>query len=62
MHDWRYLKNKYKEIELDESDTFDVPEWRRQIISQRLKDYHDNPDKILDWDIVQKEIEGEYGF
>ncbi|MDP3916392.1 MAG: addiction module component CHP02574 family protein [Bacteroidota bacterium] len=56
INDWKYLKNKYKEIEQEERDTFEVPEWQKEIVRQRLKDYQDNPDN------VQREIEEKYGF
>ncbi|MDO9615813.1 MAG: addiction module protein, partial [Bacteroidota bacterium] len=59
---WKYLKNKYREIEQEERDTFEVPEWQKEIVRQRLKDYQDNPDKVLDWDNIQREIEEKYGF
>ncbi|MDP2113011.1 MAG: addiction module protein [Bacteroidota bacterium] len=62
INDWKYLKNKYKEIEQEERDTFEVPEWQKEIVRQRLKDYQDNPDKVLDWDNIQREIEEKYGF
>lgn len=62
INDWKYLKNKYKEIEQEERDTFEVPEWQKEIVRQRLKDYQDNPDNVLDWDNVQREIEEKYGF
>ena len=62
IHDWEYLKNKYKEIEQEERNSREVPGWHRKIVSNREKVYHDNPENVLDWDNVQKEIEGEYGF
>ena len=62
IHDWKYLKNKYKEIELEERDTLEVQVWHKKIVSQRLKDSRENPDNVLDWDNVQNEIQGEYGF
>ena len=62
IHDWKYLKDKYREIEQEENEIFEVPRWQKQIISQRLKDYDDNPENVLDWDHVQKDIEREYGF
>ncbi|HAH24386.1 MAG TPA: addiction module component CHP02574 family protein, partial [Prolixibacteraceae bacterium] len=49
IHDWKYLKNKYKEIEQEEKETFEIPEWQKQIVSQRLKDYQDNPENVQDW-------------
>ena len=60
--DWKDLKSKFREIEQEEMDADEVPRWQTRIVRQRLKDYQTNPDKVVDWDQVQKEIEGEYGF
>lgn len=62
IHDWEYLKNKYKEIEQEERETFEIPRWQKEIVRHRLKDHRNNPDNILDWTDVQKEIEEKYGF
>jgi len=62
IHDWKYLKKKYREIELEEKQAFELPDRQKQLIDQRLKDYHENPENVLDWDIVQKDIENEFGF
>lgn len=53
IDDWEELKKKYGEIEKDESSLFDIPEWQKAIIRQRLMDYKENPDNILDWDDVK---------
>lgn len=62
INDWKYLKNRYKEIEQDERETFEVPEWEKQIIDQMLKDCHDNPNDVMDWEDVQKIIKEKYGY
>lgn len=62
IHDWEYLKNKFKEIEQEEINTFEVPEWQRKIVLQRLNEYRKDPDNVLDWDDARKEIEEKYGF
>lgn len=62
INDWEYLKNKYKEIEQEEKQIFEVPEWHKEIVRQRLKEYRNNTDNVLDWKDVQKEIEEKYGF
>jgi hypothetical protein len=62
IHDWEKLKNKYKGIEQEEKSSVEVPAWHGKIVGHRLKSYQDNLDYVLDWDNVQKEIEGEYGF
>jgi hypothetical protein len=62
INDWEYLKNKYKEIEQDEKNAFEIPEWQKEIVRQRLNDYKNNPDNVFEWTDVQKEIEEKYGF
>ncbi|MEI6140676.1 MAG: addiction module protein [Mariniphaga sp.] len=62
INDWEYLKRKYKVIEREEKDTVEIPEWHKEIVLQRLKEYHSNPQNVLDWEEVQKEIEVKYGF
>ena len=62
IHDWEYLKNKYKEIEQEEKHTFEVPEWHKEIVMQRLEEYRKHPENVLDWEIVRKEIEEKQDF
>ena len=60
--DWEYLKKKYQEIEQEEKDAFEVPEWHKEIVIQRLKDHQNDPENVLDWTDVQEEIKEKYGF
>ena len=53
IDDWEELKKKYEEIEQNESSLFDIPEWQKAIIRQRLIDYKEDPDNVLDWDDVK---------
>ncbi len=53
IRDWENLKEKYAELEQEESMMFDVPEWHKEIVRQRLKDYRENPKKVLDWEDVK---------
>ena len=62
IHDWEYLKNKYKEIDQEEKHLFKVPEWHQEIVLQRLEAYRKDPVNVLDWEHVRKEIEEKYGF
>ena len=60
--DWNHLKNKYKEIDQEEKDSLEIAEWHKCIVRRRSTDYQANPENVLDWDLFQNEIEGEYGF
>ena len=53
IDDWEELKKKYEEIEQNESSLFDIPEWQKAIIRQRLIDYKEDPGNVLDWDDVK---------
>jgi len=36
-----------------------IPEWHKEIIDQRLKDYKENPDNVTDFDSFCDELEKE---
>lgn len=56
INDWIKLKNKYKGIEQEE---FDIPQWHKDIVSERLEDYRKNPDSAMDFDSAMDDIEKE---
>ena len=58
IQDWQYLKNKYKGLE-NEEQTFDIPEWHKAIIDQRLAAYKSNPTDVIDFDMACDDIEKE---
>lgn len=53
IQDWEALKNKYDHLREEENEMFEVPEWHKDIVRQRLEDYKQNPGNVLDWDDVQ---------
>lgn len=61
-NDWEYLKNKFSEIDLEEKQNFDFPDWHQEIVLQWLVDYRKNPKNVLDWEHVRKEIDEKYDF
>lgn len=56
INEWNDLKNKYKGIEQDE---VDIPEWHKDLVRKRLKDYRNNPGSALDFESAMDEIEKE---
>lgn len=54
IKEWNELKNKYKDIEIEE---IDVPYWHKDIVRKRLEEYEKNPQDVLDFDIAMTEIE-----
>ncbi|GAO29180.1 addiction module protein [Geofilum rubicundum] len=56
INEWNDLKNKYKNIEQEE---INVPEWHKDLVLKRLKDYKQNPDSAMDFDSAMDDIEKE---
>jgi hypothetical protein len=41
------------------TENYSVPEWHKEIIDHRLKDYKENPDNVTDFDTFCDELEKE---
>lgn len=53
IQDWENLKEKYAGLEQEESKMVTIPKWQKEVVRRRLKDYRENPNKVLDWDEVK---------
>lgn len=51
IQEWNDIKSRYKDIEQD------IPDWHKEIIDQRMKDYKESPDQAMDFDLAMDEIE-----
>lgn len=56
INEWNDLKSRYKGIEQEE---VDIPEWHKNIVRQRLKDYRQDPGSAMDFDSAMDDIEKE---
>ena len=54
IKEWNELRSKYKGIEQNE---LSIPDWHKEIIDKRMKDYENNPDKVYDFDEAMNDIE-----
>ena len=57
IQDWEELKRKYSDLEKEESQMIDIPDWHKGIIDQRLADKKNNPDSMMDFDQAIDDIE-----
>lgn len=57
INDWNELKMKYKDIEIDGND---IPQWQKEIVSKRLKDYRNAPELAMDFDSALDNLENEF--
>jgi hypothetical protein len=54
INEWNELKSKFKGIGQEE---IDIPDWHKDILNQRLRDYKNNPEQALDFDTAMSDIE-----
>ena len=57
IQDWEELKRKYSELEKEENQMIDIPDWHKGIIDQRLDEKENNPDSMIDFDQAIDDIE-----
>ncbi|MCK4853121.1 MAG: addiction module protein [Bacteroidales bacterium] len=57
IQDWEELKRKYSELEKEENQMIDIPDWHKGIIDQRLAEKENNPDSMIDFDQAIDDIE-----
>lgn len=45
-------------LKINEPDVMlEIPDWHKSIIDKRLKEYRENPENVIDWEVAQKQIE-----
>lgn len=43
----------FKEIETPVSEAFEIPEWQKNIVRERVRKANENPASMLDWEQVK---------
>jgi len=54
IKEWNELRAKYKGIEQNE---LSIPNWHKEIIEKRMKDYKENPNDVYDFEETMNDIE-----
>jgi hypothetical protein len=58
IEDWQSLKDTYTGLQNEEIDnTGELALWQKQLIDDRLNDYHQNPTLMMDFDKTIDDIE-----
>ncbi|TLU98143.1 hypothetical protein [Dyadobacter luticola] len=55
VHEWNALKPNYEKVE--GRNTFEIPQWQKDIVLKRLKDYENGIEEYLEFEHAIKEIE-----
>lgn len=54
--DDRLLKLIYGMV-LADQESYEVPEWHKEIIQERMEDYERNPNNVISWEELKSKIE-----
>lgn len=58
IEEWQFLKTKYSDLQKEESENIsELAPWQKQIIDERLNDYHKNTNGVVDFDKTIDEID-----
>jgi hypothetical protein len=58
IEEWQTLKTKYAELHKEEAkNTFELAQWQKKVIDERLNEYYDNPNDVVDFDKTIDDIE-----
>ena len=51
IEEWQDLKEKYIDLQAEEvHNNIELTSWQKEIIDQRLEDYYNNPNDVVDFD------------
>lgn len=58
IEEWQFLKTKYSDLQKEEAENIsELAPWQKQIIDERLNDYHKNSKDVVDFDKTIDEID-----
>jgi hypothetical protein len=60
IEEWQSLKQKYNGLQEDELQNFEIPEWHKKILDERLEDHRKNPQNEQNFDMMLKGIRKKY--
>ncbi|MBD8083716.1 addiction module protein [Chryseobacterium caseinilyticum] len=60
IDEWQLLTEKYIGLQQIELEGIDIPDWHKQILDERLKDYYQNPENNADFNSTLNEIKAKY--
>ena len=60
IEEWQSLKEKYDGLHEEEMQNFEIPEWHKKILDERLEDYRKNPENVKSFDDLLKSKREKY--
>ena len=51
------LLNLMYGIVIADKQSYEIPDWHKSVIQERLEEYEQNPDNIISWEVLKSKIE-----
>ncbi|ROI11152.1 addiction module protein [Epilithonimonas hominis] len=61
IEEWQSIKEKYNGLQEDEMQDFEIPDWHKKILDERLEDYYKNPQNAKNFDELLQSKREKYG-
>lgn len=46
----------FNELGINTENTFEIPQWQKELVLKRIKESDENPDRLLDWENVKDDF------
>ena len=60
IEEWQSLKQKYNGLQEEELQSFEIPDWHKKILDERLEDHRKNPQNAQNFDMTLNDIRKKY--
>lgn len=60
IEEWNSIINKIDELQEENLDEFEIPEWHKKILDERLEDYRKNPNNNMNFEETLLKIRKKY--
>ena len=56
IEDWQILIEKYGDLQINSTTETELSQWQKDLLDQRLEEYHQNPNNLVEFDAVISKI------
>ena len=50
---FEFVMELFKQLGINTEKDTDIPQWQQDLVSKRIKESDENPERLLDWDDVK---------
>jgi hypothetical protein len=51
-----FIMKLFNELGINTENTFEIPQWQKDLILKRIKESDETPDRLLDWEDVKDDF------